>query len=188
MKEKTFTLNRKQLLMGASMLLASSSFAQFPLADAWMLNTDGTLAEYDYYPAAPPTTNNVQMTDSADVLQVCYDNDYVYIRANGLARYVMGPWEMNPNVPAAIEKTYRFTRNPAEEMGTKEAQPWAGALGVAINGLSLYGAGDARSYNSTDNENNAKGDGLWNSDAWVSEGANMDATGAGQASGGGPYR
>ena len=187
MKEKTFTLNRKLLLLGATLLLGSTTFAQFPLADAWMLNTDGTLAEYDFYPGAPPTTNNVQMTDSADVLQVCYDNDYVYIRTNGLPSYLMGPWEMNPNVPAAIEATYRIPRNPVEETGTKELQPAVGSLGVSINGVKIYGAGDARSYNTTDNENNSMGDGLWNGDAWASEGETMDPNGAGHADGGGNY-
>jgi YHYH protein/Secretion system C-terminal sorting domain len=166
-----------------AILCSSAVMAQFPLADEWMLNTDGTTASYEYYPGMPPTTQTVNLTDSADVLTVCYDNDYVYIRANGLASYLMGPWAMNPNEPAAILKTYRFPRNPQEEMGAKEDQPFGGALGIAINGVSLYGIGDARSYNTTDNENNAMGDGLWNSDAWVSEGPTLDASGLGHADG-----
>ena len=93
MKNKTFTLSNKHLILGASVLFGSMSFAQFPLADAWMLNTDGTLAQYDYYPGMPPTTQHVDMADSADVLQVCYNNDYVYVRANGLASLYYGePW------------------------------------------------------------------------------------------------
>ncbi|MEO9533892.1 MAG: YHYH protein [Crocinitomicaceae bacterium] len=181
MKIKTITLSKKHLIISATAFLASTSFAQFPLADAWMLNTDGTLAEYDFYPGAPPTTQHENMTDSADVLQICIDNDYVYIRANGLASYNMGPWEMNPNVPVKHENTYRFTRNPQEEMGAKEAQPAIGALGIAINGVKIYGVGDNKSYNSTDNENNSSGDGLWNGNAWFSEGETLDDNGLGHA-------
>lgn len=160
-------------------LVAGATFAQDPQMDSWMLNTTGTLATYEYYPGMPPNTSTVNMTDSADVLQICYDNDYVYIRTNGLASYTMGPWEMNPNQPSAISSTYRFPRNPAEETGTKEAQPAVGALGVSVNGIKMYGVGDARSYNSVSGQNEFNGDGLWNSDAWVSEGATMDASGGG---------
>ena len=91
----------------------------------------------------------------------------------------MGNRGLTQNVPSANEKTYRFTRNPQEEMGTKEEQPFADAVGLAINGVAIFGAGDTRSYNSTDNENNPMGDGLWNSDAWVSESTSLDAGGAG---------
>ncbi|UKN00109.1 YHYH protein [Paracrocinitomix mangrovi] len=165
----------------------SISFAQDPQVDSWMLNTSGTLASYEYYPGMPPTTQTVNMTDSADILQVCYDNDYVYIRTNGLASYQMGPWEMNPNVPQAISSTYRFPRNPMEETGTKTPQPVVGALGVAKNGIKLYGAGDARSYNSGTGQNDGNGDGLWNGDAWASEGATMDASGSGHPDQNGNY-
>lgn len=164
-----------------------SSFAQYPLLDSWMLNTTGTLASYDFYPGPPPTTNTVNMTDSADVLQICEDADWVYIRTNGLASYHMGPWAMNPNEPLAIESIYRFPKNPAEETGTKEPQPTVGAIGVAVNGVKLYGAGDARSYNSVSGQNEANGDGLWNGDAWASEGPTMDASGAGHADQNGNY-
>ena len=162
-----------------SLLLTASVFAQDPQLDSWMMNTTGTLANYDYYPAGPPNTTHVDMTDSADVLQLCYDNNYVYIRSNGLASYTMGPWLQNPNVPSAHSATYRFPRNPMEETGTKTATPTVGAEGVAINGVKIYGVGDSRSYNSVSGQNDSNGDDLWHGDAWASEGQTMDANGSG---------
>ena len=168
---------------GLLLLGGTLAFAQIPQVDSWMLNTTGATASYDYYPGPPPTTSTVNLTDSADVLTVCTDDDYVYIRANGLASYHMGPWEMNPNEPAADLHTYRFPLDPQEETGTKTSQPEVGALGIAINGVQLYGIGDARSYKSSTNENAGDGDGIWYADAWVSEGATMDAGGNGHADG-----
>lgn len=177
----------KRTITLLSMGLALIGHSQAPNIDSWMLNTTGTLASYEYYPAAPPTTSTVNMTDSADILRVCYDNNYVYIRTNGLASYTMGPWEMNPNVPSAIDSRYRFPRYPQEETGTRVAQPSVGSLGVAVNGVKLYGCGDARSYNSSTGQNDGNGDGLWNGDAWASEGETMDPTGAGHPDQGGNY-
>ncbi|MCH2225851.1 MAG: YHYH protein [Crocinitomicaceae bacterium] len=161
--------------------------AQFPLVDEWLLNTTGELGDYEYHPGAPPNSVSVDMPDSVNVLQICYDNDYVYIRTNGLAAYTMGPWLMNPNTPSAIESIYRFPRNPIMAGTVHQNQPPVGALGCAINGVKLYGTGDAKSYNPTSGQNDAGGDGLWNSDAWVTEGATMDATGGGHPDGNGNY-
>ena len=168
-------------------MVAGFLFGQHPLTTSWMMNTTGDLAEYEFYPGPPPNTNTVNMTDSTDILEMCEDQDYVYIRTNGLASYTMGPWQMNPNVPSAIESVYRFPKNPQEETGTKTAQPTVGAFGVAVNGIKLYGTGDARSYNSGTGQNDGNGDGLWNADAWVSEGATMDASGGGHPDGNGNY-
>ncbi len=168
-------------------LLVSTGFSQHPLTTSWNMNTTGDLGTYEYYPGPPPTTSTVNMTDSTDILELCESTDYVFIRTNGLPSYLMGPWQMNPNVPSAIESVYRFPKNPQEETGAKTAQPTVGAFGVAVNGAKLYGTGDARSYNSSNGTNDGMGDGLWNADAWLSEGTTMDATGGGHPDQNGNY-
>lgn len=177
----------KQFVLACTVFFGLNTVAQFPLADSWMLNTTGATASYEYYPGPPPNTTTVNLPDSVDVLQVCYDNDYVYIRSNSLAGYTMGPWQMNPNQPSANEGTYRFSRNPTVESGTKVPQPWAGPLGISVNGIKMYGAGDARSYDASTNTNSSSGDGIWNGDAWYSEGATMDAGGNGHPDQNGNY-
>lgn len=166
---------------------SAAAFGQFPLAESFLLNTDGQTANYEYYPGPPPTTESVSLDDSVNCTRICYDDDYVYVRTLNLADYTMGPWEMNPNEPSAQESQYRITRNPVEETGTKTEQPTVGALGIAVNGIKLYGTGDGRSYDASSNENSNSGDGVWNGDAWTSEGPTMDATGAGHADSFGTY-
>ena len=176
----------KKIFLTVLSLCSIGAMAQFVRADSWMLNTDGTLAVYEYFPGPPPTTETVEMPDSADVLQICYDDEFVYIRTNGLPSYLVGPWHMNPNEPEATESTYRIRREPIVNE-VKDGQPFGGAMGIAVNGVKLYGAGDAKSYDSDENENNNMGDGLWNGDAWASEGETMDVNGAGHPDGMGNY-
>ena len=155
---------------------------------SWMRNEDGDLANYKYFDGPPNDgATAVQLTDSSDIKSVCYDNDDVYIRANGLASYTMGPFLMNPNEPSNQDYTFKFTRSPSEETGTKTAISLVGAVGFAVNGVVLYGYGDAKSYSIRDDENVSNGDGNWDTDAWVAEGETMDATGAGHADDKGAY-
>lgn len=165
----------------------ATSYAQDPLIESFLLNTDGQLGIYKFYPGPPPSTTTVNMTDSVNCTRICYDADYVYIRTLGLADYTMGPWEMNPNEPSGNVSQYRIPRNPAEETGPRTANPTVGAMGVAVNGVKLYGTGDARSYNTATGMNDPMGDGLWNGDAWSSEGLTMDDTGGGHPDGDGNY-
>lgn len=162
--------------------------AQDPLLDSWMFN-DGTLASYQYYPNPMNPTNaqTTQTADAADVTQVCYDNNHVYVESEGLASYVMGPWNGNPNTPSAQGFIWKVTRNPQQETGTATAQPVTGPLGVSINGIAFYGTGDARSYNPSTGVNDGQGQNVWHGDAWVSEGATMDASGNGHPQQQGQY-
>jgi hypothetical protein len=167
----------KNLLSLTCMLVGIAAFAQ-PELTSWMMNTTG-LAQYDLGQGVQ-TTN-----DSADVTMVCYDNNFVYVTAEGMANYVMGPFPNNPNTPNGQDFIWRVKRNPTVENGTKTEQPGAGPLGVAINGVSLYGISDTRSYDG--NQNSPGGFGVWNADAWVSEGLTMDASGNGHPQQQGAY-
>ena len=159
---------------------------QDPIINDWILSA-GT-ATYEYYPNWPQNTSNIQsvnMADSADVLQICTTSTNVFVRANGLGSYLMGPW-LNPTLPAAQNKTFKFTRFPQPEMGPKTGTP-KGAIGLALNGIPMFGYGDARSYDHQLNSNVTNGDGVWNADAWVSEGSTMDPNGNGHSEGTGTY-
>ncbi len=170
---------RKTLLFALAALGAGQANSQ-AIITSWTMNTNG-LATYDL------GSGTVTMSDSSDVLEVCYDNNYVYVRSEGLAGYEMGPFPSNPNTPTAQDFVWRITRNPVEETGTKTAEPTVGALGVAVNGVALYGKGDARSYDPMSNSNSGMGAGIWNADAWVSEGSTMDANGNGHPQQQGQY-
>ena len=162
----------KRILLSAGLIFSSGLiFSQDPLIDSWMFNTTGK-AKYNV------GSGTVTMNDSADVTKVCYNTTHVYVVAEGLANYVMGPFTGNPNTPSGQNLIWKIKRVPAAA-STFTDQPSTGALGVAINGIPLYGISDARSYSSSTGTNTGSGDGLWHSDAWVSEGSTMDANGNG---------
>ena len=150
----------------------------------WIMST-GT-ASYEHIQQGNPNPVLVNMPDSADVLEVCYTSTSVYVRTNNLAGYQMGPWS-NPNVPLAQPSIYELPRYPQEKIGTKSATPSGGPVAITVNGVKVFGYGDAKSYSSSSNGNVGNGDGNWFSDAWVSEGATLDATGLGHANNGGNY-
>lgn len=179
---------RKNLLLVSALFLSGLASAQSPEITSWMLNNTGHKADYEYYAGNPLNGSTyVQLNDSSDIKSVCYNSTDVYVKANGLANYTMGPFMMNPNVPASQNYTFKITRTPAEETGTKSTVPIVGAIGVAVNGVVLYGYGDARSYSSAQNSNVGSGDGNWFSDAWVSEGETMDVSGSGHPDSRGVY-
>jgi len=168
--------------------LVTMGISQNPEITSWMRNETGVFAEYEFYDGPPEQgTTFVQMSDSSDVKSVCYDDDYVYITANGLASYTMGPFLMNPNEPSNQDYTLKLTRNPEEETGNKSEISSVGAIGFAVNGVVLYGFGDAKSYSKLQGDNVSNGDGVWETDAWISEGETMDATGGGHADDRGAY-
>jgi hypothetical protein len=177
--------NRLLTIIGVS--AAFAVLGQSPEIEAWMLNTNGDMAHYEFYPGPPPTTSAVQLTDSSDVKTVCYNATNVYVRANGLASYTMGPWPQNPNVPSSQEWVFKIPRNPIEATGTNTNTPFGGAQAVSINGVVMFGYGDGKSYSSAQGANVGNGDGNWDTDAWVSEGSTMDASGGGHPTNGGLY-
>ena len=173
-------MKRRITFCAAALLAASSANGQDPIIDSWMLNTTG-VATYDV------GSGVVTMSDSADVTRVCYDANNVYVVAEGLANYQMGQFPSNPNTPAGQDFVWRFTRNAQAETGTHTAQPSSGALGAAVNGVALYGISDTRSYQASSGQNTPMGDGIWNQDAWISEGNTMDANGNGHPQQQGEY-
>ncbi|MGE0635044.1 MAG: YHYH protein [Bacteroidia bacterium] len=125
-------------------------FAQTPEVTSWILNTTD---ETGY--------NNI----ASNVQSVHYTTTDVYVSATCIPGYDIGPWTGNPNTPANQNFVFKITRTPAENTGTKTATG-LGHIGVWSNGVSIFNAKDAFSYNSQ---------GIWNQDALPNEGASFDA-------------
>jgi hypothetical protein len=134
------------LTFSLSYLLTS---AQTPEVTSWILNTTG---ETGY--------NNI----ATNVQSVHYTSTDVYVSATCIPGYDIGPWTGNPNTPANQNFVYKITRTPVENTGTKTATG-LGHIGVWSNGVSIFNAKDAFSYNSQ---------GIWNQDALPNEGASFD--------------
>jgi hypothetical protein len=120
-----------------------------PEVTSWLINTTGDVG-YNNIPS------NVQ--------QVQYSSTNVYVTCTCIPGYDVGPWAGNPNTPANQNFCFKITRSPQQNMGTAIATG-LGHTGVWSNGVSIFNAKDAFSYN---NQN------VWFQDAYVFEGASFD--------------
>src|SRR5258705_11766112 len=132
------------LLFIASLI---TSFAQLtPEVTSWIINTTGETG-YD------GIETNVQ--------QVQYSDNNVYVTCTCIPGYDIGPWVGNPNIPANQNFLFRITRTPQQNTGNLVGTP-LGHIGTWSNGVSIFNAKDAMSYNNQ---------GIWNQNAIVVEGA-----------------
>ncbi|HZG01140.1 MAG TPA: YHYH protein [Chitinophagales bacterium] len=131
-------------------LLANASFAQLtPEITSWIVNTTGETG-FNSLPS------NVQ--------QVQYSTDNVYVSCTCIPGYDIGPWPGNPNTASNQNFVFKITRHPQANTGTLVNTP-LGHIGVWTNGVSIFNAKDAFSYNSA---------GVWNQNAIFNEGASFD--------------
>jgi hypothetical protein len=165
-------MNLKLLLIFLYCLIMTTlAFAQGENITSWQLNTTGQKAQY--YNSSYTV---IQLTDSSDVQEVCYNTDTIYVRASGLASFIMGPWPGDPFIAAGQDASYIFPRNPTYPT-TNHSTVQVGVCGLWINGITIYTAGDGKSYKSSTNTNGSNGDGNWNTIAWVAHGGEMDQGG-----------
>jgi YHYH protein/Secretion system C-terminal sorting domain len=141
---------RKALAFTFILFMANNAMAQLdPSVTSWVLNTTGATG----YGGIP---SNVQ--------QVQYSTDYVYVSATCIPGYSIGPWTGNPNIPANQNFVFQIPRHPQKNTGTPTATP-LGHIGTWTNGVSIFNALDAHSYN---NQN------VWLQNAYYFEGVSFD--------------
>ncbi|MBK8550360.1 MAG: YHYH protein [Ignavibacteria bacterium] len=102
----------------------------------------------------------------ADVQQVFYSSNFVYVKCTGIPSYSIGPWAMNPNTPSNQNWVFKIARFPLPDPTPSTAGN--GQIGVLKNGVVLFNAGDAMSYN---NQN------IWHSLAQYFEAVSFDTSG-----------
>lgn len=101
---------------------------------------------------------------SANVQKVDYTATDVYVTCSCIPSYDIGPWAGNPNTPANQNFCFKIPRSPQPNNGTLTATS-LGHIGVWTNGVSLFNAKDAMSYN---NQN------VWFRNAYFFEGSSFD--------------
>jgi hypothetical protein len=190
----------RQVTLLISLLAAGHAMAD-PKLSSWYTDDSGQYARI-YESTAAETSRSTSTTWSrgtgvqssptyAGVSKIVYSNNWVYIRATGLASHIMGPWYIDaaktqnfPNFPSNTAKIYRIPRTPA--IPTTKTLTGLGATGCMVNGVSMFDSRDAFSYvsaSSTDATpvNGLTGDGVWNRDGYHNEGITFDPALAHQA-------
>jgi hypothetical protein len=151
-----------------TLAMVGLAFPQTPNITFWKMNTTGHQAQY-----YNSSNTLITLSDSSDVQEVCYNTDTIYVRANSLGSFIMGPWPGDPFTAAGQNYAYIFPRNPTYPSSTHMNLP-TGMCGLWINGVAIYTAGDGKSYKSSTGTNANNGDGLWNTIAWVAHINEMD--------------
>lgn len=153
---------QKHLYAFLLLLLPAFSQAQTaPIVSSWIVNTTGATG----FNGIPSNVQRVQ-----------YSTGNVYITCTGIPSYGIGPWPNNPNAATNQNFVFKITRTPQPNPGTATNTP-LGHTGIWSNGVSLYNAKDAMSYNNQ---------GVWNQNAIVVEGPSFDSC-LGHPSGNGEY-
>ncbi len=172
-----------------------------PLVTSWFTTNTGEYARIfptlaDLNTGATTTTwsrgEGVQSSPTyADVNQIDYSTDWVYLHTTGLASHNMGPWYLNtgktnlfPNYPSNTATIFRFPRVPV--IPTTKVSTGLGATGRMVNGVSMFDCRDAFSYSTTNAADATPGgaftgDGIWNRDAYHNESVTFDPAYAHQA-------
>jgi len=139
------------LFLNLLIVVSLSTQAQLtPAITSWVINTDNSTGYFG-------ELSNVQSVD--------YTSGFAFISCTCIPGYDIGPWAGNPNTPANQDFCFRITFNPQENSGTPTETP-LGHIGVWRNGVSIFNAKDAFSYNNQ---------GVWFQDAYVFEGSSFDA-------------
>jgi len=140
-----------------------------PILTSWFTENSGMLARViqgkgnatlitplTTWPSAGVTNNNTGNASQSvpaysDIQRIRYTDTDVYINANGLASYTMGPWYGSAAQtslfgfwPLAKDYQVRITRSPSVPVN-KTKHP-GGMIALMVNGVANYDLGDAFSF------------------------------------------
>lgn len=168
---------KKILLLLTIALLSQQTSAQGPEITNWLINTTGLTARH--YVNGNSTA--IIDADSANVQQVYYSANWVYVRTKGLPGYVTGPFlDGNPSLASNQNAIFKISRNPVQNTGTL-TNTTGGNIGIFINGVALFDYRDGVSWRNATNSLaggplGGMGDNVWNRDAVVAERNGFDCS------------
>lgn len=113
-----------------------------PAITSWLQNTNNTKGRY----YLTGNSNPILTTTNANVQQVQYSNNFVYVTATGVPSFVTGPFATGP-VTTALNNNYIIKLPLIPSLATTNTLVGMGAVAAFINGTVAYTAGDGGSYN-----------------------------------------
>lgn len=170
-------MKRSSLLLGLVISVVSWG-QQNPAITQWLINSDNTMGSH--YVQGNPVA--IQDNVLANVQQVAYSAQWVYVTTNGIPAYTTGPFmDGNPSLATDQNAIFKFPLNPIENTGTPVSTT-GGNIGVFINGVALFDYRDGVSWNNNTQTvgggpiQGPPGQGIWNRDAIVAERAGFDCS------------
>lgn len=156
--------------------IAAPVFSQNnPAITSWLRNTTGITGRHYVSGNPTPIIDNFP----ANVQQVEYSSNWVYVHCSGIPAYIIGPYlDGNPSQGMNQNSIYKIPLQPVQNTGA--AYPTTlGNIGIFINGVSLFDYRDGVSYNINTGKNQGgplggMGNNVWNRDAVVAERAGFD--------------
>ncbi len=175
---------KNTIALFAAVLGMSSVFAQNPAITNWMINTTGLKGSHYVQGNSTPIQDDVE----ANVQQVEYSSDWVYVHTHGIPAYTTGPFlDNNPSLASDQDAIFRIPLKPTENTGTK-TETNAANIGIFINGVALFDYRDGVSWSESRQTIGGgplgqPGDGVWNRDAIPAEMDGFDCNKAHPAQG-----
>ena len=175
-------MKTQQLLL--ALLLAGGLQAQTnPAITSWLINTDGTTGRHYVQGNSTPIVDAVL----ANVQQVQYSTNWVYVSTTGVPSYITGPFmDGNPSLTTNQNAIFKISLNPTVNAGAGTATT-GGNIGIFINGTAMFDYRDGVAWNTATNSlcggpGNPPCPGgpgatmSWNRDAVVAEKAGFDCS------------
>jgi hypothetical protein len=168
---------KKTIFSCAFVAIGAMSHAQLnPAVTAWIINQDGAMGSHYVQGNSVAIPDNVE----ANVQQVAYSAQWVYVTTHGIPAYTTGPFmDGNPSLATNQNAIFKFPLSPAQNTGNPVATT-GGNIGVFINGVALFDYRDGVSWNNnTQTEGGGPiqgppGQGIWNRDAVPAEKPGFD--------------
>ncbi len=171
-----------QLLAILLFAFAMNLCAADPLADSWFTTYSGKYARIytnntmKANGTSLTTWNNGTQNQSSPayvgVQEIYSSSNWVYIKSSGLGAHVMGPWQNGafPNLPKNQNVLFRIPR--AQVVHTTTNLTGLGAIGYFVDGVAMFDSRDGFVWTGT--TESGSGNGYWNREAYVNEGATFD--------------
>jgi hypothetical protein len=182
-----FAIVSRMKKLWLSVLLAA--FALNAVADpqltAWLTNYSGQYARVYTTTArrtsgtSSTTWTNQSVVAYADVAQILYSANWVYVRYPDLPSHVIGPW-LNPQGavgslwPANQKNIAKFPRSPS--FPSKKTSTGTGYSGNWVNGVAAFNSLDGKAWNGSAlvNSPHTRYTNYWHQNAPVGEDYNFD--------------
>jgi hypothetical protein len=141
----------------------------------WIQNTTNIKGRHYVKGNSTPVNDAVL----ANVLNVQYSTDWVYVSTNGIPSYITGPFlDGNPSLASSQNAIFKISLKPTKNTGTP-TNTTGGNIGIFVNGVALFDYRDGVSWSNAQQALKGgplmgMGDNVWNRDAVVGERLGFD--------------